>query len=68
MTKVLTVSGEQMDSYLASSQVIMDKKDAGNMIVLTLIELFILRYLLFLYRFQGNIQLLLFPRRHFRHL
>ena len=46
----------------------MDKQDAGNMILLTLIELFILGHLLFLHHFQGKIQLLFFPRRHFRHL
>ena len=45
----------------------MDKQDAGNMIVLTLIEFFILGHL-FLHHFQGKIQLLLLPRRHFRHL
>ena len=45
----------------------MDKQDAGNMILLTLIEL-ILGHLLFLHHFQGKIQLLFFPRRHFRHL
>ena len=46
----------------------MDKQDAGNMIVLTLIELgsFILGHL-FLHHFQGKIQLLLCSR-HFRHL